>query len=138
MPNQLFEAFAELRRAGIAVPKQPRLPTAAEVDEVASQIDVPLPTDLRRFLLEASDVVVGTLEPATATSPESHRYLPRVVESGRAYGVPSKLLPFCENNADFYCFDDRERIVYWSHNGAVDESWPNLATWIRKVWLGRG
>lgn len=28
------------------------------------------------------------------------------------------------------------RVSYWSHDGATDESWPDLATWIEEVWIG--
>jgi hypothetical protein len=29
----------------------------------------------------------------------------------------------------------RDEWVYWDHNGPSDESWPDLASWIRDVWL---
>ena len=34
-----------------------------------------LPKNLRRFLLTVSDLVIGSLEPATAADPHSHTYL---------------------------------------------------------------
>lgn len=81
------------------------------------------------LLLEASDVVVGTLElePATITAPESHAYLPELVASARALGVPDSLFPFCADNGDFYCLTAAGSVRYWSHDGANPESWPGLA-----------
>jgi hypothetical protein len=29
-------------------------------------------------------------------------------------------------------------VVFWSHEGATDERWPDLATWIREVWIAEG
>lgn len=133
---RLSEVIAELRRRSERVPKPPRLPTPAEITSVEATIGVSLPDDYRRFLLEASDVVLGTLEPATVTEPSSHTYLPSVVASARAFGVPRELLPICEDNANFFCLDSAGVVRFWSHDAAADESWPTIANWIEEVWLG--
>jgi hypothetical protein len=133
---RLSEVIAELRRRSEPVPRPARLPTAVEVAAVEATIGHTLPDDYRRFLLEASDVVLGTLEPATVTEPSTHTYLPRVIASARAYGVPKELLPICEDNADFYCLDLAGVVRFWAHDGAVDRSWPSLASWLEEVWLG--
>jgi hypothetical protein len=78
---RLSEVIAELRHRSEPVPRPARLPTAVEVTAVEATIGHTLPDDYRRFLLEASDVVLGTLEPATVTEPSSHTYLPRVIAS---------------------------------------------------------
>ena len=44
----------------------------------------------------------------------------------------------CEDNGDFYCINRTGEVVYWSHNGATDERWPNLATWISEAWISGG
>ena len=59
------EAIAKLREMNEEVPKPMRLPTADEVAEVEEELDVKFHPDFRRYLLEASDVVVGTMEPVT-------------------------------------------------------------------------
>jgi hypothetical protein len=113
-----------------------RLPTIAQVAAAEQRLGLPFPDDYRRFLLEASDVVLGALEPATICDPSSHTHLPDVVATARGVGVPDDWLPICEDNADFYCLDSRATVRFWSHDGATRESWPNLATWLHDVWIG--
>ncbi len=48
------------------------------------------------------------------------------------------LLPFCEDNSDYYCLNEKGEVVFWSHNGTTDEKWPDLATWIKEVWVEGG
>jgi len=50
-------------------------------------------------------------------------------------GVPGDWLPFCQDNADYFCLDGRI-VRYWSHDGETDEQWPDLGTWISEVWIG--
>ena len=50
-------------------------------------------------------------------------------------GVPAELLPFCESDGDYYCLKTNGRVLYWSDEGSINESWPNLATWIQQVWM---
>jgi hypothetical protein len=131
----LEEAIRALRENNEDVPRPLRLPTPAEVNAMARTLGVTFHPDYERYLLEASDVVLGTLEPATIVSRVDHTYLPSVVEGARAMGVPGELLPICEDNGDYYCMQLDGRVVDWSHNGVTDESWPNLAAWISDVWL---
>ncbi len=112
MINQLSDVLSELRNRTQTVPKPPTLPTTEQVDLIEDALGASLPPDLRNYLLNASDVVFGALEPATAVNPTWQTYLLNIVDTGRAYGVPDELLPFCEDNGDFYCFDMNERIVF--------------------------
>jgi hypothetical protein len=131
----LSEAIGELRRRNEQVPKPVRLPLLREVAEMQALLGVRFHPDYEQLLLQASDVVVGPLEPATITVPARHTHLPKVVASARKYGVPEELFPICEDNADFYCLAEDGRVVFWSHNGWAPSSWPDLASWIRDVWL---
>jgi hypothetical protein len=134
---RLDETIRRLRELKEPVPKPMRLPTEEEVGPMEQRLGTNFHPDYRRFLLEASDVAYGTLEPATITDPESHTDLARVCEGAwNAMGVPKNLLPICEDNGDYYCMNAAGQVVYWSHNGATDEKWPDLATWIEEVWLG--
>ncbi len=134
----LSEAFGKLRERHTETPVQQPLPSSTDVEAVEADLGITLPSDLCRYLLEVSDVFVGTLEPVTLGRIDSHTHLLNVIQSARAYGVPDELLPFCEDNADFFCFNNKGEIEYWSHNGTTDERWPDLATWIEDVWLGGG
>jgi hypothetical protein len=132
----LDDAIRELRSCNEPVPIPLRLPTVAEVDEAERRLGVKFPSDFRRYLLEASDVVYGTIEPVTITQPHSHTDLFKVAnDAWQGYGVPRDLLPICEDNADFYCINPASEVVFWSHNGGLSEKWPSLAHWVRDVWL---
>ncbi len=136
MPSHLNEAIARLRRLSTPVPRPRRLPTESEVRDAETNLGVSFHPDLRRYLLEASDVVYGTHEPVTISG--GHTAIETVVHSARELGVPDGLLPICDDNADYFCITANGDIVYWSHNGATNETWPNLATWITDVWIGGG
>lgn len=112
-----------------------RLPTEAEVSAAERETDITFPADLRQFLLEASDVFVGVLEPITVTDPDFPSHFATVLEDARTCGVSPDLIPICEDNTDFYCLAQTGEIRFWSHNGPTDETWPNLATWIKSVWI---
>jgi SUKH superfamily protein len=135
----LTDVLAELRDLNEPVPKPLRLPTEIEVDLAESSLGIKFPEDYRRYLLEASDIVFGALEPAVVTPDAGYLSLVEVAESAWSeMELPRDLLPFCEDNGDYYCFAADGRIKFWSHNGATDESWPDLATWIKEVWIEQG
>jgi len=134
--RNIEEAIAELRKLNESVPRPLPLPSNRDVEEVELGLGVTFSPEYRAYLLNASDVVLGTLEPATITEPESHTHLPEVVATARDFGVPTQLLPFCGDNSDFYCLTPTGEVVFWSHNGLSEESWPSLAAWIFQVWIG--
>lgn len=134
----LSEVIRELRQLNEPVPKPPRLPTAEEVDSVQRQLNVVFHPDYRQYLLEASDVVYGIKEPGTVAPGGGHRDLIGIVQRARRMGVPGDLLPVCEDNGDYYCMNQAGEVLFWSHNGATDERWPDLATWIKSVWIEEG
>ena len=134
---KLPDVIAELRELNEPVPKPLRLPTEVEVDEAENSLGLKFPEDYRRYLLEASDVVFGTLEPAIVTPDAGHLDLVEMAESAwEEMELPRELLPFCEDNGDYYCLSTDGTVKFWSHNGTTDESWPDLATWIEEVWIG--
>lgn len=132
----LEAAIEELRSLNESVPKPLALPDKADVDEMESDLGVTFPQDYRTYLVTASDVVLGTLEPATIVDPDAHTYLPAVVADARDVGLPDELLPFCEDNGNYYCFNADEEVELWSHDGEAEEKWADLADWITEVWIG--
>lgn len=132
----LDEVIEKLRELNEPVPIPMRLPTPEEVAAAEEVLGVRFHPDYRKYLLEASDVVVGSLEPATITDPESHTYLMTVCESAwEEMDVPRKLLPICEDNGDYYCMNERGEVRFWSSDGDSKEKWRNLAAWIEAVWI---
>ena len=132
----LDEAFAELRRRHEPAPTPVRLPTKDEVDAAERRAGRKFPLDFRRYLLEASDVNVGTLEPACITCPEAWNDLFNLLDDAEEMELPVGLLPICQDNGDFYALNEKGEVVFWSHDGVTDEKWRNLAHWIEQVWLG--
>jgi hypothetical protein len=133
----LHEVIRKLRTLNEPVPKPMRLPTAEEIQAAEQGLGVQFHPAYRHYLLEASDVVYGTKEPATLTLPGDSTDLLAICKvAWEDYGVPRHLLPICEDNADVYCMNEAGEVVFWSHNGCSNEKWPNLATWIEQVWIG--
>jgi hypothetical protein len=134
----LDEAIQALRGRNEKVPISLRLPTEAEVATAEKELGVGFSFDLRRYLLQASDVVFGALEPVTVADPENHTHLPEVARAAwEEMDLPRDLLPFCEDNGDYYCLNKKGEAAFWSHNDrAVTGKWKNLATWIEEVWIG--
>jgi hypothetical protein len=132
----LPDIIAELRELNEPVPKPLRLPTEAEVSRAENQLGVTFPVDYRQYLLAASDVVYGALEPAIVIPDAGHLGLVDIAKTAwDEMEVPRELLPFCEDNGDYYCLNESAAVEYWSHNGTTDEKWKDLATWIKEVWI---
>ena len=129
------EVIAQLRNLNEPVPIPRRLPTEAEVATAEQRLGVRFHPDYRYYLLHGSDVTYGTLEPAVVTPDAGYRDLVQVATDAWKLGVPRELLPLCEDNGDYYCIDSSGKIAYWDHNGTTDESWPDLAHWIQRVWI---
>jgi hypothetical protein len=134
----LEEIIRELRERNEPVPKPLHLPTAQEVEEAQRKLRVTFHPDYRRYLLEASDVVYGALEPATVTPGSGHTELIGIAQDAWELGVPRSLIPLCEDNGDYYCMNKAGQVVFWSHDGLADERWADLATWIKEVWIDQG
>lgn len=127
-------AIAELRPLSESVPKPLRLPTEGEVAEAERVLGITFPSDYRRYLLKASDVVFGTKEPAVVVPGYGYLDLVTVARQAWDLGVPRTWLAFCEDNGDYYCLDT-DRVRFWSHNGVSKEAWPDLGAWITDVWI---
>lgn len=140
MTRENLEAvLGELRRRNKPVPKPLRRPTDADVDLAERELGIQFHRDYRRFLLAAGDVVLGTKEPLMVVAPESHVDLvPVIKECWSRLGIPRTLFPFCEDNGNYFCLTESGAVVYWDHDGPTDETWPDLASWIRNVWLDAG
>lgn len=132
----LSEVISELRELNEPVPKPFRLPTETEVTAAEKRLNIRFHEDYRRFLLEASDVVYGTLEPAVVIPDCDYLNLCEIAEyAWDEMDVPLTLLPICEDNGDYYCLNKKGEVEFWSHNGATNEKWNDLATWIKEVWI---
>ena len=129
------EIIDMLRDSNQPVPVPLDLPDEDVLVEVEEQILLPIPRDMRTYLLEASDVIFGSLEPVTAADPYSHTYLPEVAAVAWSLGVPRYLVPLCEDNGSYYCVEPEGEVVLWRNGDLTDETWPSVWHWIHDVWL---
>lgn len=116
------------------------LPDEDLLVEVEELLLMGLPNDLRDYLLHASDVVYGSLEPVTAADPRSHTYLPEVAAEAWNDGMPRHLLPVCQLGVGYYCISEEGEVFFWNgkrlgKDPEGTKEWPNLSQWIREVWL---
>lgn len=110
-----------------------RPPTDAEIDAAEWRLGMKFHPDYRAFLKSGGDVGNSTLEPAVVLPGSGYLDLFEIVEGARDEGVPPDLLPFVEDNGDYFCMNPRGEVIFWSHNGATDERWPSIAVWRQEV-----
>jgi len=136
---KLSEVIHELRELNEPVPEPFRLPTESEVAAAEDQLGVKFSEDYRQYLLTASDIVYGSLQPAVVTPDSDSLNLVEVAETAwNKMDLPRNLLPICEDNGDYYCLNEKGEVQFWSHNGTTDEKWRDLAAWIKEVWIEEG
>src|SRR5690606_17013574 len=102
-----------LRERNEPVPVPLELPDEDLLVEIEEQLYLSLPTDYREFLLTVSDVVLGTLEPATVTDPRSHTYLPDMAAQAWDQGLPRHYIPVCAADDGYYCIAEEGQVYYW-------------------------
>lgn len=133
----ITKSIRKLRAEARQLPIPRRLPTIDQVREVESRMERAFHPDLLKYFLEASDIWYGRKAPVTIADPCSLTFIEEVADRAwNGYGVPKALLPICEDNADFYCMNEKGQVVFWSHDGATEEMWGSLAVWMDAVWLG--
>jgi hypothetical protein len=111
-----------------------RPPTDAEIEVAEQRLGVRFHPDYRAFLRGGRDVGDSTLEPAIVLPGAGHLDIFDIADAAwRLMGLPRHLLPFVENNGDYFCLTPSGEVVYWSHNGATYEKWPNIAAWRQQV-----
>lgn len=131
------DVIEQLRELNEPVPVPLELPDDELLVEIEEQILIGLPAELREFLLTASDVVYGRLEPVTVCDPQSHTYLPEVAAFAWSLGVPRDLIPICEDRGDYYCIRQDGIVVLWEADteDLSGENWDSIWYWARDVWL---
>ena len=85
--------------------------------------------------LFVSDVVLGSLEPATVTDPRSHTYLPDLAALAWDQGLPRHYIPICAADNGYYCIADEGQVYFWDTSGPSEDEWGSIWHWAREVWL---
>lgn len=136
MIADIISAVAELKRRRLQLPKIQALPTDELLDSYERELGFDFPADYRYFLKEAGDSILNGKDALRVTFDRAgSRNLIINANNAWALGVSRDWLPFCEDNGNYYCITKMGGVRFWAHDGSSNEGWPNLATWIRSVWI---
>ena len=111
------------------------LPTDDDLVLIEEEILLPIPRDLRIFLLEVSDLVCGTLEPVTVADVGAHTHLSEVTANAWSQGMPREMMAICQDNDSFYCISQDGEIQYWNDGELSEQSWEDIWEWAQQIWL---
>lgn len=118
------------------VPVPLELPDDDDLVEIEEEILISLPDEYKYFLMEVSDVVYGSVEPATVMDSQSHTYLPDMAAHAWDIGMPREYIPICNHEDGFYCITQEGEILFWSRSSeSVEDEWPSIWNWAKDVWL---
>ena len=121
----MHEIIEQLQELSETVPTPLELATFEQIVVVEEEILMPLPAELKEYLLYASDVIYGSLEPVTASDPYSHTYLAEVTAYDWSIGMSREYEAICQQGNSFDCIDQEGQVMLW------DSFWQ----WAEHVWL---
>lgn len=136
-----MDILEKLKSLDQAAPFPPTLPTEADVNAAEEKLGVKLPPTYVKYQLEYSDVLFGHYELFQLFEDGSYLDLINRVKEARAHDISEEhLLPFVQDNGNYFCFDLKSpapeyEVVYWSHNGTADERWKNFLDWVENCWI---
>jgi hypothetical protein len=111
------------------------LPTEDELILIEEEILLPIPRELKSFLLQVSDVVLGSLEPVTVADPGAHTHLSEVTCNAWAIGLPRELMVVCKAGEEYYCITQEGNIKLWCDGEYLDEGWEDIWQWAEQIWV---
>lgn len=111
------------------------LPDEDDLVEIEEEILLPIPQDFKEFLLQASNLLCGSIEPVTASDPHAHTHLPEVTAQAWAEGIPRDLIPICHTGNSYYCVNQEGEVQLWQDGELEDEYWEDVWQWAEEVWL---
>ncbi|WP_394391723.1 SMI1/KNR4 family protein [Shewanella woodyi] len=131
----MHDIIEQLQEMSETVPIPLELPTFDQLVMAEEEILMPLPGELKQYLLYASDVIYGSLEPVTVSDPNSHTFLPEVTAYAWSIGMPREYVAVCQQGNSFYCIDQEGQMLLWNEDGSESEYWESLWEWIEQVWM---
>lgn len=134
--QDIITAVKELKALRLRLQKLPQSPQDDMLNRYERELGIQFQADYRYFLKEASDSIYNGRDALMVTSDATLPWdLISVARQAWLLGVPRHWLPISESNGDYYCLTRTGEVRFWSHDGPSDEAWPDLATWIRVVWI---
>ncbi|QKZ05075.1 MULTISPECIES: SMI1/KNR4 family protein [Pseudomonas] len=111
-----------------------RVPTDAEIDAAEQRLGMDFPEAYRAFLKGGSDVADAHFEPAVVLPGSADLDLIDMAHTAwKRQGVPRDLLPFIEDNGDYFCVNARGQVLYWSQEGPPQPRWSSFKVWHEQV-----
>jgi hypothetical protein len=115
-----------------------RPPTDEEISSAEARLGVVFHPDYRSFLKSGGDVGNAVFESAVVLPGSGYCDLFEIAQyAWERAGVLRDLVPFIEDNGDYFCISSSGEVSYWSHNGATSECWPDLSSWFQQVCIER-
>jgi len=112
----------------------PTLPTDALLADYEKRLGLCFHPDFRYFIKKVGYASCNGLSNLTLGEPRLDDLL-EYSQYAKEIGVPHDWLPIMHDNGDYFCLKPDGTVVFWSHNGLVDEQWDSLADWIEDVWV---
>ncbi|WP_065188207.1 SMI1/KNR4 family protein [Shewanella woodyi] len=131
----MHDIIEQLQEMSETVPIPLELPTFDQLVMAEEEILIPLPGELKQYLLYASDVIYGSLEPVTVSDPNSHTFLPEVTAYAWSIGMPREYVAVCQQGNSFYCIDQEGQMLLWNEDGSESDYWESLWEWVEQVWM---
>jgi hypothetical protein len=111
-----------------------RAPTDLEINAAEKRLNFKFYPDYRAFLKNGGDVGEAALEAAAILPGSGHLDLFEIAEEAwETQELPRDLLPFIEDNGDYYCLTKTGGVKFWSHNGVTSEKWDTFDDWHQQV-----
>jgi len=125
----------QIRESALTTAAYLELPSEDELVLVEEEILLPIPREMKSFLLQVSDVVLGSIEPVTVADPGAHTHLPEVTANAWAKGMSREYMAVCQVGEDCYCINQEGEVLLWQDGEMSDESWEDIWQWAEEVWL---
>ena len=132
--EDVIELLRERHEGGLVALE---LPDEDRLVEIEEQLLIPLPGDYKEFLLNASDIICGSLEPATVMDDYAHNFLPEMAANAWDQGMPRYLIPVCETPEGIYAMSQEGSVLLWVAGEGIreEEEWGSIWQWAREIWL---
>ena len=132
--EDVIELLRERHEGGLVALE---LPDEDRLVEIEEQLLIPLPGDYKEFLLNASDIICGSLEPATVMDDYAHNFLPEMAANAWDQGMPRYLIPVCETPNGIYAMSQEGSVLLWVPGEGIreEEEWGSIWQWAREIWL---
>ena len=132
--EDVIELLRERHEGGLVALE---LPDEDRLVEIEEQLLIPLPGDYKEFLLNASDIICGSLEPATVMDDYAHNFLPEMAANAWDQGMPRYLIPVCETPEGIYAISQEGSVLLWVAGEGIreEEEWGSIWQWAREIWL---